>query len=111
MSAISFVEDIEGADAYNQYLRIVGQTRLRENLPDGLLLHAAGPTPLGCRIVAVWDSEESLTRFFRNRLQPAMNIVGPPPGNPVVEINAVTVLLRPRNRRQPLRGPLNLDGA
>jgi len=38
--------------------------------PEGLLLHAAGPTDEGFRIVGVWESEEAWTRFRADRLRP-----------------------------------------
>jgi len=38
--------------------------------PDGLLLHAAGPTDEGFRIVGVWESEEAWERFRADRLAP-----------------------------------------
>ena len=38
--------------------------------PEGLLLHAAGPTDEGFRIVGVWESEEAWTRFRADRLPP-----------------------------------------
>ena len=38
--------------------------------PEGLLLHAAGPTDEGFRIVGVWESEEAWERFRADRLAP-----------------------------------------
>jgi len=36
--------------------------------PAGLVLHAAGPTDEGFRIIAVWDSEDAWERFRADRL-------------------------------------------
>jgi hypothetical protein len=36
---------------------------LREAAPEGLILHAAGRTDEGFRIVEVWESEEAWRRF------------------------------------------------
>lgn len=37
-------------------------------VPEGLLLHAAGPTMEGFRTIDVWESEEAWRRFRRERL-------------------------------------------
>lgn len=39
--------------------------------PRGLILHAAGPTPEGYRIIEIWESEEAGRRFLADRLGPA----------------------------------------
>jgi hypothetical protein len=44
--------------------------------PEGLLLHAAGPTDEGFRIVEVWDSEGASARF-RPVLEAALRAVDP----------------------------------
>jgi hypothetical protein len=36
--------------------------------PVGLIVHAAGPTDEGYRIVGVWESEEAWQRFVADRL-------------------------------------------
>jgi hypothetical protein len=36
--------------------------------PAGLIVHAAGPTEEGYRIVGVWESEEARQRFVTDRL-------------------------------------------
>lgn len=36
--------------------------------PEGLLLHAAGPTDEGFRIIGVWESEAAWDRFREDRL-------------------------------------------
>ena len=50
---------------------------LRRELGDplgvvGCLLHLAGPTAGGWRIVEVWESEEALERYFGDELAPAL---------------------------------------
>jgi hypothetical protein len=40
----------------------------------GLVAHVAGPTPVGWRIIDVWDTEESYVRFQRERLNPAVEV-------------------------------------
>jgi hypothetical protein len=36
-------------------------------VPDGLILHAAGPTDEGFRIIELWESEEVCRRFGAQR--------------------------------------------
>jgi hypothetical protein len=73
MRAVSyaFVEDI--AASWEHYGRFAAA--LEGPLPDGLLLHAAGPTDEGFRIIGVWESEEAWQRFRRDRLDPEAETV------------------------------------
>ncbi len=48
-----------------------------DNLPDGLVQHAVGPTDDGgLLIVDVWESEAQLEHFVQNRIGPAMEKAG-----------------------------------
>lgn len=50
-------------------------------VPDGLILHTAGPRPDGgWRVFDVWDSEEAFWRFFDAQLLPAARELGQQPG-------------------------------
>ncbi len=53
------VEDV--AASWEQYEPIADA--LSEAAPAGLILHAAGPTDEGFRIVGVWESEEAWRSF------------------------------------------------
>ena len=64
----AFVQDI--ASTWEQYQRITAS--LVEPAPPGLILHVAGPTDEGFRIIDVWEDEASLTRFQPGRLFPAL---------------------------------------
>lgn len=44
-------------------------------VPEGLVLHAAGPTDEGFRIIAVWESEDAWERFRADRLGPDVETV------------------------------------
>jgi hypothetical protein len=59
----AFVEDI--AASWEQYERFAGA--LEGPVPKGLLLHAAGPTDEGIRIVEVWESEEAWAAYLDGR--------------------------------------------
>ena len=53
------VEDV--AASWEQYQRVANA--LADPAPDGLIVHAAGPTDEGFRMVGVWESEEAWQRF------------------------------------------------
>ena len=60
----AFVEDV--AASWERYERFADA--LAGPVPEGLILHAAGPTEEGFRIIAVWESEEAWQRFLADRL-------------------------------------------
>jgi hypothetical protein len=70
----AFVQDV--AASWEQYERVAGV--LVEPAPQGLVLHVAGPTDEGFRIIAVWESEEAWQRFRGERLLPAVAALGGP---------------------------------
>jgi hypothetical protein len=72
--AYAFVQDI--AASWEQYESVAAG--LTEPTPDGLILHLAGPTDEGFRIIAVWDSEHAWQRFRTERLQSAIAALGGP---------------------------------
>ena len=54
----ALVEDVPASwEQYGAVARSVGQ------VPPGLLLHVAGPTDEGYRIIEVWESEAAWLRF------------------------------------------------
>ena len=62
----AFVEDIAASwEHYEPFAVALGGPA-----PDGLLLHAAGPTEEGFRIIGIWESEEAWERFRAGRLGP-----------------------------------------
>jgi hypothetical protein len=55
-----------------------------KSLPAGQTYHAAGPTPDGWIVIAVWDSRASYEKFRDESLLPAFGSVeNPLPGPPV----------------------------
>jgi hypothetical protein len=60
----AFVEDV--AASWERYARVA--SALSGPPPEGLIVHAAGPTDEGFRIIAVWESEEAWQRFLADRL-------------------------------------------
>lgn len=68
----AFVEDI--AATWEQYARFAAA--FDGPPPDGLLLHVAGPTDEGFRIIGVWESEAAWDRFRADRLGAEAEAVG-----------------------------------
>jgi hypothetical protein len=65
----AFVEDIPASwEHYAPFAQALGGPA-----PEGLILHAAGPTDEGFRIIAVWESEEAWLRFLADRLGTAVD--------------------------------------
>jgi hypothetical protein len=55
----AFVEDV--AASWEQYERFADA--LAGAVPEGLIVHAAGRTEEGFRIIEIWESEEAWRRF------------------------------------------------
>lgn len=71
----ALVEDV--AASWEQYARYADTL---SEPPAGLILHAAGPTDEGFRIIAVWESQEAWEQFRAARLSPwAADTLLPPP--------------------------------
>ena len=60
----AFVNDV--AASWEHYRRFADA--LAGPIPEGLVLHAAGPTDEGFRIIAVWETEDAWERFRAERL-------------------------------------------
>ena len=89
----AFVQDI--AATWEQYEHLAAAIAAR---PEGLVIHVAGPTDEGFRIIGVWESEAAWERFEAERqrgqtsapptrttfraLQPAHVVCGRFPGAP-----------------------------
>lgn len=100
------VEDVPASwDQYRSIARSLGQ-------PRGLLLHAAGPTDEGFRIVEVWASEADWQRHALQRSLPEASIDPLVGARPVVrDLHAEHVVLGealdPRTRGgEPARGSI-----
>lgn len=70
----AFVQDV--ASSWEQYQHL--EAELVEPAPAGLMLHVAGPTDEGFRIIDVWESEEAWQDFQALRLAAIAAIGGPP---------------------------------
>ena len=72
--AYAYVQDV--ASSWEQYQGVAAA--LVDPPPDGLIVHVAGPTDEGVRIIDVWESEEAWLRFRSERLDPAIAALGGP---------------------------------
>jgi hypothetical protein len=70
----AYVQDV--ASSWEQYEQVTAS--LVDPPPSGLLVHVAGPTDEGVRIIDVWESEADWERFRAERLAPAIAALGGP---------------------------------
>jgi len=54
---------------YDQVLAVVAPGN---KLPAGMLYHAGGPSADGWCVIEVWESQEALDRFFKEKLGAAL---------------------------------------
>lgn len=71
--AYAFVQTLNGMEDAD-YDRI--KTALGDDVPDGLILHVAGPVEGGYRYLDVWESKEHWARFHNERLHPMLEQAG-----------------------------------
>ncbi len=64
----------------NEHLGIHGD----DDAPDGLISHVAGLTDEGVFVADVWESQEKLDAFFRDRLMAALEAAGMEAGEPTI---------------------------
>jgi hypothetical protein len=70
----AFVQDV--AASWQLYRQLTG--RLVEPAPPGLIVHVAGPTDEGFRIIDIWTSEQAWQDFQTRALAPAVAALGGP---------------------------------
>ena len=62
-----FVQDT--AASWEHYQRLAAC--VTDPVPQGLIVHIAGPTDEGFRVIAMWESEHDFRRFLAERLETA----------------------------------------
>jgi hypothetical protein len=74
--AVAVIVDVPGGNEqlYEQ-LKLFPEGKL----PEGWLMHLAGPTETGWRVVNIVPSQEEFEAFAREQLAPAAQQVGDPP--------------------------------
>lgn len=69
------------AVSWATYEEVVAPTL--SELPEGLIVHAAGPTDEGVRMIDVWQSELAYRAFCEEQLAP---LLARRPGSPTVSV-------------------------
>jgi len=72
---VAVVIDIPGGNS-QYYERVIAGVFPGDRLPESILLHMAGPTPNGWRIVNVVSSQAEFEKFARERLGAALQQAG-----------------------------------
>lgn len=98
---IAMVQDwAEGGHNTQNYDAINELMGVKDDLPDGLIVHSAGTLDGGgFRIFDIWETREHYERFHRDRLMPAIQQViaasdtNPPP--PTTTIYDLHSLMKP----------------
>lgn len=84
----------EGGGDTTNYDAINERMGVRENPPDGLIVHTAGVLGGGgFRVFDVWETREHFERFMADRLGPAIQAVVPadsaPPRTEMYELHSI----------------------
>ncbi|MDX6647925.1 MAG: hypothetical protein QOK40_3652 [Miltoncostaeaceae bacterium] len=75
--AIGILVEIPGGTQAN-YDAVIARMDLQNNPPEGCLVHMAGPTEGGWRVVDVWESQDHFDRFVSERLAAALQAENTP---------------------------------
>lgn len=90
--AIVCIQDFDGSsqETYDKIMANVDAS----NPPAGHIVHTAGPTEGGWRIVDIWETEEHMRRFQAERLFPAIEAAAVEfPAEPRVAVHPAHVLM------------------
>lgn len=76
MAAVTyaFVQDVSAS--WEDYRQVTAA--LLDPAPPGLILHLAGPTDEGFRIIGIWESEQAWRDFQSDRVAAAIAALGGP---------------------------------
>jgi hypothetical protein len=64
------------AGTQRQYDALMDELKFEGTLPSGELLHAAGPSAPGWRIVDIWETRADFDRFLEQKLAAALQKIG-----------------------------------
>ena len=88
------VADLPGGD-WETYEKITAEAGAQNGAPEGLIVHVAGQTDTGTRIIDVWESQAAYEAFVAERLGPAVQrVVGASTGTSQAQVLEVRHLLR-----------------
>jgi hypothetical protein len=60
---------------YDEVSEVMFPGGVMQNLPEGLIIHTAGPAEGGWYVYDVWESKEAFERFHQEKLGPAISKV------------------------------------
>lgn len=87
--AVALLIELEGMNE-TMYDELCDRVELREQPPDGLIFHAAGPAPSGWRIVDVWDTPDHWEVYFAETVKPAIGDIARVRGYDSIDRSRVT---------------------
>jgi hypothetical protein len=87
--AVALLIELEGMSE-TMYEELCERVALRDDPPDGLIFHAAGPAPTGWRIVDVWDTPDHWDAYFEETVRPSIDAIAREGGYHAVERSQVT---------------------
>jgi len=73
--AVAYLMQFAGVTP-EQYDAVMQELNLGSKPPKGALLHMAGPSEDGWRVVDVWESQEIFDAFAATKLGPALHNAG-----------------------------------
>ena len=73
--SIGLIFDIPGV-TQAQYDQVRTEVAPANHPPTGLLYHAGGPSENGWCVVEVWESQDAVNTFFKDKLQQALKKAG-----------------------------------
>ena len=73
--SVVVVNEMDGGDQ-GFYEQVSSRVMPNNQLPEGCLVHIAGPTDRGWRVITVWNSDEQFQQFRDEKLIPTMQEAG-----------------------------------
>ena len=87
--SVVVVEEVPGG-TQSIYEQVGARVMPEGQLPEGCVVHIAGPMEGGWRVITVWDTEEQYQQFTNEKLIPALQEVAGEEGEPPkIEANPV----------------------
>lgn len=81
--------------------RVMGVPVDQASNAEGGLVHIAGPMDGGWRIIDIWENREVAERFINERIAPAAQALGYPPGPPPQFFEVHGLLIRRQSQASP----------
>ena len=93
MTIAMLLDNAEGSQ------EIYEKVRSQLELPAGGIFHVAGPAPSGgWRVIELWDSQETASKFLQEQLVPALKAAGGATQPPSVQFWPVHAYMSPADQ-------------